>query len=96
VRAALTRGADVSAVDARGQTPLFPAAAFARTDVVALLLAAGADVRHLDNQKLKALDAMRYTTPMPPDASKVEAMLKAAGATEPAKPPDASRDRTRR
>lgn len=95
VRAALTRGADVSAVDARGQTPLFPAAAFARTDVVALLLAAGADVRHLDNQKLKALDAMGYTTPMPPDASKVEAMLKAAGATEPAKPPDASHDRTR-
>lgn len=91
VRAALARGADVSAVDARGQTPLFLAAAFARVDVVALLLAAGADVRHLDARGLTALGAMQYTTPTPPDASKVVAMLMAAGATEPARLPDASR-----
>ena len=92
VRAALARGADVSAVDARGQTPLFRAAAFARVDVVSLLLTAGADVRHLDAQGLTALGAMRYTTPTPPDAPKVVAMLKAAGATELEQRPDASRD----
>lgn len=92
VDAALARGADVSAVDARGQTPLFVAAAFARADVVSLLLAAGADVRHLDARGFTALAAMRYTRPTPPDAPKVVAMLKAAGATEPAQLPDASRD----
>jgi len=92
VRAALARGADVSAVDARGRTPLFQAAAFARADVVSLLLAAGTDVRHLDAQGLTALGAMRYTTPTPPDAPKVVAMLKAAGATEPAQLPAVSRD----
>lgn len=92
VRAALARGADVSAVDARGQTPLFQAAAFSRADVVSLLLAAGSDVRHRDAQGLTALGAMRHTAPTPPDASKVVAMLKAAGATEPAQLPDPSRD----
>lgn len=92
VRAALARGAGVSAVDAGGRTPLFQAAAFARADVVSLLLAAGADVHHRDERGLTALGAMRYTTPTPPDAPKVVAMLKAAGAIEPAQLPDASRD----
>jgi ankyrin repeat protein len=92
VRAALARGADVSALDGWGQTPLFQAAAFAHAEVVSLLLGAGAEVGHLDARGLSALGAMRYTTPTPPGAPRVVAMLKAAGATEAAQLPDAPRD----
>jgi ankyrin repeat protein len=80
-RAALSRDADVAAVDVRGQTPLFWAAAFARVELTTLLLEAGADARHRDANRRTVLDIMRYTVPTPADSAQVVAMLQAAGAT---------------
>ncbi|CEP01142.1 Ankyrin repeat domain-containing protein [Plasmodiophora brassicae] len=43
-------GANVSALDARGSTPLHAAAEFGRTDIVEVLLDNGADINHQDSR----------------------------------------------
>jgi ankyrin repeat protein len=50
VRLLLQRGAQINAVDGKGRTALMKAAAFDKVDTVRALVAAGADVRHKDEE----------------------------------------------
>ncbi len=53
----LEAGADINAEDALGQTPVFGAALWGWTDVVAFLADKGADLTHADNDGMTPLDA---------------------------------------
>jgi uncharacterized protein len=62
VEALIAQGDDVSAPDARGDSPLIMAAYEGHTEIVRLLLEAGADVKALDpSMKATALHAAAYT-----------------------------------